>query len=44
MVCNNAGCCGGGPMETAAYEYWDWLFGVNFQGVINGIVSFLPTL
>jgi NAD(P)-dependent dehydrogenase (short-subunit alcohol dehydrogenase family) len=44
IVCNNAGVGGGGPIDEAGYDDWDWLFGVNVHGVINGIVSFLPRI
>ncbi len=37
VVCNNAGVYHGGAMETAAYEDWDWVMGVNVGGVINGV-------
>ena len=29
--------------ESARYEDWDWVLGVNLGGVVNGVVSFLPT-
>jgi NADP-dependent 3-hydroxy acid dehydrogenase YdfG len=31
-------------MDEAAFEDWDWILGVNLQGVINGLVTFLPRL
>ena len=27
-----------------AYEDWDWVLGVNLQGVINGVATFLPRI
>lgn len=44
VLCNNAGVSSPIPMDEAAYEDWDWILGVNLQGVINGIVTFLPLL
>jgi NAD(P)-dependent dehydrogenase (short-subunit alcohol dehydrogenase family) len=44
VLCNNAGVYGNLPIETATYEDWDWVLGVNLGGVINGIVSFLPKM
>src|SRR6185312_4251658 len=37
VVCNNAGGGGNAPMEEAEYEDWDWVVGVNFGGVVNGV-------
>jgi NAD(P)-dependent dehydrogenase (short-subunit alcohol dehydrogenase family) len=44
VLCNNAGVYGNLPIETASYEDWDWVLGVNLGGVINGIVSFVPKM
>ncbi len=44
VLCNNAGVSSPIPMDEAAYEDWDWILGVNLQGVINGIVTFVPRL
>jgi NAD(P)-dependent dehydrogenase (short-subunit alcohol dehydrogenase family) len=44
VLCNNAGVYGNLPIETASYEDWDWVLGVNLGGVINGVVSFLPRM
>ena len=44
VLCNNAGVSSPIPMDEASYEDWDWILGVNLQGVINGIVTFLPRL
>jgi NAD(P)-dependent dehydrogenase (short-subunit alcohol dehydrogenase family) len=44
VLCNNAGVYGNLPIETASYEDWDWVLGVNLGGVVNGIVSFLPKM
>lgn len=42
VLCNNAGVGGNISIEEAGYEEWDWVFGVNVGGVINGLCSFLP--
>jgi NAD(P)-dependent dehydrogenase (short-subunit alcohol dehydrogenase family) len=33
-----------GPTDEASYDDYDWIMGVNFGGVVNGLVSFLPKL
>ncbi|MEE4362223.1 MAG: SDR family NAD(P)-dependent oxidoreductase [Pseudomonadales bacterium] len=42
VLCNNAGVGAGGPLQDATHADWDWTLGVNLQGVINGLQSFLP--
>ncbi len=44
VLCNNAGVSSPIPMDEASFNDWDWILGVNLQGVINGIVTFLPLL
>ena len=44
VVCNNAGVSIFGPMDQATYEDWDWIMGVNVDGVINGIQAFVPRI
>jgi NAD(P)-dependent dehydrogenase (short-subunit alcohol dehydrogenase family) len=45
IVCNNAGVGGGGGlMWEIPQAGWDWAFGVNFWGVLNGIRAFVPRL
>jgi NAD(P)-dependent dehydrogenase (short-subunit alcohol dehydrogenase family) len=44
LLCNNAGVSIFGPMDAATYDDWDWIMGVNVDGVINGVQSFLPAL
>jgi NAD(P)-dependent dehydrogenase (short-subunit alcohol dehydrogenase family) len=44
VLCNNAGVYGNLPIETASYDDWDWVLGVNLGGVVNGVVSFLPKM
>jgi NAD(P)-dependent dehydrogenase (short-subunit alcohol dehydrogenase family) len=44
VVCNNAGINVFGPMIDASYADWDWLMKVNLNGVINGVVEFVPRI
>jgi NAD(P)-dependent dehydrogenase (short-subunit alcohol dehydrogenase family) len=44
VLCNNAGVNIFGPMEEATFEDWEWVMGVNFWGVVNGIKTFLPRI
>ncbi|NNL65220.1 MAG: SDR family NAD(P)-dependent oxidoreductase [Myxococcales bacterium] len=44
VVCNNAGVFAGGLCWEAPLEDWDWVFGVNVRGVVNGLRSFVPIL
>jgi NAD(P)-dependent dehydrogenase (short-subunit alcohol dehydrogenase family) len=44
LVCNNAGVGAGGPVWEIPLEQWEWVMGVNFWGVLNGIRSFVPRL
>jgi len=39
---NNAGVAVGSPVEKTSIEDWEWIFGINFWGVVYGIDSFLP--
>lgn len=40
VVCNNAGVAVGGSVDEMSYEDWDWVLGVNINGVINGVQTF----
>jgi len=42
VLVNNAGVSVFGPTDQATYADYDWIMGVNFGGVINGLVSLLP--
>ena len=42
VLVNNAGVSVFGPTDEASYDDYDWIMGVNFGGVVNGVVSFLP--
>lgn len=44
LVCNNAGINLFVPIEECTYNDWDWVMGVNFGGVINGIQTFIPRI
>lgn len=44
MVVNNAGVSMTGDFEDMTYEEFDWIVGVNFNGVVNGTKEFLPHL
>lgn len=44
VLVNNAGVSVFGPTDEATYDDYDWIMGVNFGGVVNGLVSFLPAL
>jgi len=46
LVCNNAGVEGylDGALWEATTNDWEWTFGVNFWGVVNGVRTFLPIM
>jgi NAD(P)-dependent dehydrogenase (short-subunit alcohol dehydrogenase family) len=45
VVCNNAGVGGShGPLWECPPAEWDWVLGVNLEGVMNGVRSFMPVL
>jgi len=44
VLCNNAGIVGRGTVWEMTREDWDWVLGVNLNGVINGVRSFVPIL
>jgi NAD(P)-dependent dehydrogenase (short-subunit alcohol dehydrogenase family) len=45
LVCNNAGVDGYlGTIWEATPRDWQWTFGVNFWGVVNGVSAFMPIL
>jgi len=44
MLIGNAGIGIMGPIVDARYDDWDWAMGVNFGGVINGLVTILPRI
>jgi NADP-dependent 3-hydroxy acid dehydrogenase YdfG len=44
VVCNNAGVAVGGSIDQMTFADWDWVLGVNVDGVVNGIQTFLPRM
>jgi NAD(P)-dependent dehydrogenase (short-subunit alcohol dehydrogenase family) len=44
ILINNAGVAGGAPSAKLTYELWDWGMGINLDGVINGVQTFLPRI
>ncbi|HEY4536573.1 MAG TPA: SDR family NAD(P)-dependent oxidoreductase [Enteractinococcus sp.] len=44
LLFNTAGVNGFGPLHKASYSDFDWIVGVNLNGVINGIQTFLPKM
>jgi NAD(P)-dependent dehydrogenase (short-subunit alcohol dehydrogenase family) len=47
LLCNNAGvggASGGAPIWDAPLEDFQWVFGVNFMGVLYGLRAFLPRM
>jgi NAD(P)-dependent dehydrogenase (short-subunit alcohol dehydrogenase family) len=44
LLFNTAGVSIFGPMEKATYDDYDWIFGVNLGGVVNGMQSFVPRM
>ncbi|MEJ1965958.1 MAG: SDR family NAD(P)-dependent oxidoreductase [Gammaproteobacteria bacterium] len=44
LLFNTAGVSMFGPLENSTYEDYDWMMGVNFGGVVNGIQTFVPRM
>ncbi len=44
MLVNNAGVSMTGNFEEMSYEDFDWVLGINLNGVVNGTKEFLPHL
>ena len=44
LLFNTAGVSMFGPLEKSTYEDYDWMMGVNFGGVVNGIQTFVPRM
>jgi NAD(P)-dependent dehydrogenase (short-subunit alcohol dehydrogenase family) len=42
LLCNNAGVAARRPLVETTPEEWEWIFGVNVFGVVNGLRAFLP--
>jgi NAD(P)-dependent dehydrogenase (short-subunit alcohol dehydrogenase family) len=44
LIFNNAGVALGSTIEGMAFEDLEWIMGINFWGVVNGTLAFLPHL
>jgi len=44
LFIQTAGVNAFGPVEASTFEDYDWVVGVNFGGVINGLVTFVPRM
>ena len=44
ILVNNAGVSVFGPTDEASHADYDWIMGVNFGGVVNGLVTFIPRI
>src|ERR1700751_635260 len=44
ILINNAGVSVFGPTDAASFADYDWIMGVNFGGVVNGLVTFIPCI
>ncbi len=44
LIFNNAGVNAAAPIDQLTYEDWDWVLGVNLNGVINGVMTFVTDL
>jgi NAD(P)-dependent dehydrogenase (short-subunit alcohol dehydrogenase family)/uncharacterized protein YndB with AHSA1/START domain len=44
LLFNNAGVAGRIPVTQMSYQTWDWMLGINLNGVVNGIQTFLPRM
>jgi len=44
FLVNNAGVAGAGPVGEYPLDDWNWLLGINLQGVIHGCHFFIPRM
>jgi NAD(P)-dependent dehydrogenase (short-subunit alcohol dehydrogenase family) len=44
LLFNNAGVNLFQPIEDSSYDDWDWVLGVDFFGVVNGVMTFAPRM
>jgi NAD(P)-dependent dehydrogenase (short-subunit alcohol dehydrogenase family) len=44
VLVNNAGISIFGPTDAASFADYDWIMGVNFGGVVNGLVTMIPRI
>jgi NAD(P)-dependent dehydrogenase (short-subunit alcohol dehydrogenase family) len=44
LLFNNAGVVVHGGLESATWQDWQWVIGINLWGVIHGLLAFLPRM
>jgi NAD(P)-dependent dehydrogenase (short-subunit alcohol dehydrogenase family) len=44
VLVNNAGVAGGGRLDRADLDEWQWLFDINVFGMVRGVRAFTPLL
>lgn len=44
LLFNNAGINLFQTIDDSSYDDWDWVMGVNLNGVINGVMTFVPRM
>ena len=44
VLCNNAGVVVHGGLQSATWQDWQWVLGVNLWGVIHGVLAFVPRM
>src|SRR3989304_1399180 len=44
ILMNNAGVMLRGKLEEMPMDEWQWIFGINFFGVVRGIRAFVPRM
>jgi NAD(P)-dependent dehydrogenase (short-subunit alcohol dehydrogenase family) len=44
LLCNNAGVAARRPIVETTPAEWEWIFGVNVFGIVNGLRAFLPAM
>ncbi len=44
LLFNNAGINLFQSIEDSSYDDWDWVLGVDFHGVVNGVMTFAPRM
>ncbi|HWJ81256.1 MAG TPA: SDR family NAD(P)-dependent oxidoreductase [Nocardioides sp.] len=44
VLVNNAGVAGGGRLDVADLDEWQWIFDINLFGAVRGIRAFTPLL
>jgi NAD(P)-dependent dehydrogenase (short-subunit alcohol dehydrogenase family) len=44
VLCNNAGVAVAGRIDSMTYRDWDWVLGVNLNGVVNGLQTFIERI